>query len=308
MKGVTRRGFLGAVTAAGASLGLTPKMLADLRSVLRMRSSRPPVIWLQGQGCSGCSVSLLNTIRYATADALLTETIDLEFHPTLMASAGEVAVSAAEAAQLAGGYVLAVEGAIPTGEAGEYCHLWPGTTMVDAVEAFAENAAYILAIGTCAAYGGIPAGAPNPTGAHGVQQVLGAMPNLVNIPGCPTHPDWIVGTIAHILATGSPPPLDTFKRPMMFFGSRVHDTCAFKRLKYCGQRIMADELGDYGCLEDLGCKGKTTYADCPVRKWNSGTPNKHGDSWCIGAGSPCHGCTEFSFPDGKSPFFSGVGE
>jgi hydrogenase small subunit len=286
------------VGAAGASLGLTPAMLAELQQVLAS-GARPPVVWLQGQSCSGCSVSLLNSIYNATIDSVLTNTIDLKFHPTLMAAAGDLAVSAAEAAWTAGGYVLVVEGAIPTGSSGGFCRLWPNMTMQQALQRYAANASYILAVGTCASYGGIPAGRPNPTSAQSIQLVLGASPKLVNIPGCPVHPDWVVGTIAYILANGAPPALDSFKRPTLFFSNTVHSLCPRRGTE------EADRLGQSGCLKELGCNGPETYADCPIRRWNSGAVGQFGTSWCIGANNPCIGCTEYNFPDGMSPFYSG---
>ena len=178
---ISRRSFLKYCTSAAGALGLSASGLVRLQEVLA-KEGAPPVIWLQGQGCSGCSVSLLNTITHATIDDLLLNTIDLEYHSTVMAASGEQAVAAAEAAYASGGYVLVVEGAIPTAEGGHYCHVWPGMTVLDAVEKYSENAAYVLAVGTCAAYGGIPGGQPNPTGAVGVSDVVG-MEKLVNLPG-----------------------------------------------------------------------------------------------------------------------------
>ena len=100
------------------------------------------------------------------------------------------------------GYVLIVEGAIPTADNGAYCELWPGTSALQGVQEFGANAALVLAVGTCAAYGGIPGAQPNPTGIQSVSQVLQGK-TVVNLPGCPTHPDWIVGSIAEVLAGGT---------------------------------------------------------------------------------------------------------
>jgi hydrogenase small subunit len=136
----------------------------------------------------------------------------------------------------------------------------------------------------------------------GVGDIIGQDARLVNLPGCPVHPDWMVGTIAYILANGYLPPLDAQRRPLQYFGKRIHDQC-FKRRQYCGEGVFAEQLGDEGCMELLGCKGKQTYSDCPLRKWNSGGPGEYGVSWCIGARSPCLGCVEPDFPDGKSPFY-----
>ena len=154
---VTRRDFLKASTALAGALALKATGLMQLQTTLAAESG-PSVIWLQGQGCSGCSVSLLNSINYMTVDELLIKEINLKFHPTVMAAAGDLAVGAAVGAPA--GHVLVVEGAIPTGAGGDYCHLWPGMTMENAVTSFAQSAGAILAVGACACYGGMSGGSP----------------------------------------------------------------------------------------------------------------------------------------------------
>ena len=298
---ITRRDFLKAAAAAVAAGRMTPGALAGLIGALRGEGD-PPVIWLQGAGCDGCAVSFLNSIHYAGADQLLLNTIDLEFQNNLMAASGDLAVSAAEAAGTTPGYILVVEGAVPTGAGGKYCRLWPGTSMHDGLLDFSENAGFILALGSCAAYGGVSAGAPNPTGAKGVGQILGADPRLVNVPGCPAHPDWMVGTLSYLLTNGHLPPLDAHRRPLQYFGQQIHESCLNRR-RYCGLSASAVHLSQGGCMEALGCKGKRTYSDCYLRKWNAGDPGEYGVNWCIGARSPCLGCVQPDFPDGMSPFY-----
>ena len=158
----SRREFLKASTALAAAFGL--RAVGEAAAA----EETPSVIWLQAQGCTGCSISLLNSLTCGTAEDLLRETMHLQFHPTLMAAAGPNAVAAALAARRTGGYVLVVEGAIPTAAGGDYCYLWPGTTAWDGVRDFAARAKHVVAVGTCAAYGGIAASEPphgiNPTG------------------------------------------------------------------------------------------------------------------------------------------------
>lgn len=298
---VSRREFLKVAAAAVAAGHLAPAALAELRNVLRGEGA-PRVVWLQGAGCDGCAISFLNSIHYATADELLVNTLDVEFQSNLMAAAGDLAISAGQAAAADPGYVLIVEGAIPTGAEGKYCSLWAGMSMAEGLQLFAANAAFIIALGACASYGGVSSGAPNPTEAKGVGEILVDDPRLINIPGCPAHPDWLVGTVTYLLVNGSVPPLDAHRRPLQYFGERIHDNC-FKRRKYCGEAVLADQLSDIGCMEYLGCKGKHTYSDCPIRKWNSGGAGEYGVNWCVGARSPCLGCVNPSFPDGMSPFY-----
>ena len=298
---ISRREFLSVAAAAAAAGHLAPAALAELEKALKGRS-KPSVIWLQGAGCDGCAVSFLNSIHFAAADDLLINTLDVKFQSNLMAAAGDLAVSAAEAAGTQPGYVLIIEGAIPTGAAGRYCEIWENMTMHQAVLDFAPAAGYIIALGACASYGGVSHGAPNPTDSTGVSGIIGNDSRLINIPGCPAHPDWLVGVVTYLLTNGRVPPLDQYKRPLMYFGRRIHDDC-FNRRKYCGEPIFAQKFGDEGCMELLGCKGKHTYSDCPMRKWNSKGPGLNGVNWCIGSKSPCIGCVNPTFPDGMSPFY-----
>jgi hydrogenase small subunit len=299
---ISRRDFLKAAAAATVAGELAPGAFAALGKVLRGEGA-PRVLWLQGAGCDGCAISFLNSIYYASADTVLKNTIDLDFQNNLMAAAGDLAVSALDASAAQPGYVLVVEGAIPTGAGGLYCRMWPGVTMASALSTYSANAAFIVALGSCASFGGMSAGSPNPTTAKGVGQILVDDPRLVNVPGCPAHPDWLIGTITYLLTNGCLPPLDASRRPLQYFGRRIHDNCLNRR-KNCGNPVFANELSQEGCMEYLGCKGKHTYSDCPMRKWNSGGPGEFGVNWCIGAHSPCLGCVNSNFPDGMSPFYN----
>lgn len=278
---LNRRDFLRASSAIAAALSIRGK---PLWATTEDTSGLPSVIWLQAQGCSGCSVSLMNSLDVET---LLTQMINLEFHPTLMAAAGTLAAEHALSVSVEGGYVLVVEGAIPTGAYEQCCYALPDLTALEAVRLFATQAICTVAVGSCAAFGGVVAGYPNLTAAISVSDCLGD-DTVINVPGCPAHPDWMVGTIAHLL-NGEIPELDAHGRPREYFGGLVHEACPNRGR---GER----------CLKPLGCNGQKTRADCPIRQWNAGITGE-GTNWCIGAGSPCHGCTEPDFPDGKSPFY-----
>jgi hydrogenase small subunit len=120
---------------------------------------------------------------------------------------------------------------------------------------------------------------------------------VVNIGGCPPHPDWVLGTIGMVLL-GMKLDLDDLGRPRAFFGRLVHDNCPRRGWFDTGR--FARKFGDEGCLYELGCKGPMTYSDCPTRHWNSGT------NWVIGAGAPCNGCVEPRFFDKFAPLYEKV--
>jgi hydrogenase small subunit len=285
---VSRRDFLRAVAASSASLALGPLDLLRLREAVA-NSAGPTILWLQGSGCTGCSVSFLNYISgTAPMDAadVLIDTVNLAYHPNLMAAAGESAVAVARDAEARGGYILAVEGGIPTAFGGNACWAWSeagrDVTFLEAARELSSRAAVIMSIGTCAAYGGVSAAAPNPTGVRGVGAALGK--STLNIPGCPPHPDWIVWAIAKLL-TGSVGTLDDYGRPTALFSKKVHDVCPRKG------RGETKTYGEDGrCMKALGCQGPRTKANCPTALWNGRT------NWCVDANTPCIMCTEPTFP------------
>ena len=126
-------------------------------------------------------------------------------------------------------------------------------TMLSAVQTLAPQAAAVLAVGTCASFGGTAAAMPNPTGAKGVSEVTGVSP--INIPGCPPHPDWMVWTIATALTAPETITLDADRRPDFLYGSTVHSQCSRQNLAWSAS------LSDSGkCLNSLGCKGRLTHA------------------------------------------------
>ena len=295
---IGRREFLKYCIGSAAALGLPLSALGNLEKAFAA-GTLPTVVWLNGANCTGCTVSLANLFSsQAPTDIadLLVNTIDLAFHPNLMGAAGDLAVDNLIQAT-SGDFILAVDGGIPTAFGGSACMVWTENgkevTALEAVQTLAPKAKAVLCIGTCASFGGIPAGNPNPTGIKSVRDASGR--STINIPGCPTHPDWIVWTVAQLLS-GATVALDSFGRPATLFGSEnvnVHQRCPRKE---------SDEINTFGvegrCLKELGCKGPRTQADCPVRKWNSGT------NWCVGANAICLGCTESGFPDKFSPFYT----
>ncbi|GAB4368118.1 MAG: hydrogenase small subunit [Calditrichia bacterium] len=308
---ISRREFLqwaaAAPLAASFLKGFIPKLAAALQEAIK----EYPIIWLQTSTCSGCSVSVINTIHPSIKNVILEQVLPghqliLNYHGTLMAATGGLSIETAfsTAEKYSGKYVLVVEGAIPTKAKGIYgCVGERGNerlTMLKLINFMGQRAMATLAIGTCAAFGGLPAAKPNPSGCVGVTEVYQSLKidtPVINIPGCPCHPDWFIGTVAKILLYGMPKPeeLDKLGRLKLFFAHTIHTRCINR--DYLDEGVFAENFGEEGCLLELGCKGPFTYADCPIRLWNGSV------NWCIAAGAPCIGCTEKGFPDEHSPIY-----
>jgi hydrogenase small subunit len=250
-------------------------------AVEELASGNAPVLWLQGQSCSGCSVSLLDADAIAPAH-LITRYINLSFHQTLSATTGTQAVETVNKIIAAGGYILVVEGAVPA--AMPRACAFGGEPFGEQLIRAAKAAKAVVAVGSCASFGGIPGAENNPTGAISAVQHLknqGVSTPAILIPGCPCHPDWLLGTLTHVLKVGIPP-LDALGRPKAFFSRLMHDQCA--RFPDYEREKFAKTFGDEGCLFKLGCLGPITHTDCALRQWNGGVNS------CIRAGAPCTGC------------------
>ena len=301
---LTRRDFLRICGGGIAGISLSQMFIPEVVEALKKAANgKPPVLWIQGASCSGCSVSLLNTTHPTIAEVLL-KIIDLRFHPTIMAASGEMAIDALEktASKNRGKYVLVVEGAIPTKEDGRYCMVGEKKgkefSMLDWTTDLGKDAMAVLAFGSCAAFGGIQAAKPNPTGAVGVKKLFdmkGIKTPVINVPGCPSHPDWMVGTLAHILLYGIPE-LDELSRPKVFFGKLLHDHCPYRA--FFDKKKFCNDFNDKeGCRWLLGCKGPAAFCDAWRRHWNGGV------NWCV-QNATCIACVEPNFWDNYSPFYS----
>jgi len=290
-QGVSRRGFLKFCSATASLMALPPSAIAQVAAALAA-ARRPSVIWLSFQECTGCTESLTRS-HAPTVESLIFDAISLDYHHTLQVAAGHAAEQAREAAmeENSGKYLLVVDGSIPLGNPG-YSTI-AGISNVDMLRESAQNAAAIIAVGTCAAFGGIPHADPNPTGAVSVSDIITDKP-IINVSGCPPIPVVITGVLAHFLTFGSIPELDHLGRPVAFFGQSIHDRCYRRPFYERGQfaHTFDDEGARKGwCLYELGCKGPTTYNACATVKWNGGT------SFPIGSGHGCIGCSEPNFWD-----------
>jgi len=292
-KGFTRRDFMkwaGAITAMLALPSSFTPLMADAIKVV----DRLPVIWLHMAECTGCSESLLRS-AHPTIDSLIFDYISLEYHETLMAAVGWQAEQNLEHAmeKYKGRYILMVEGGIPTGGMESALTLGPHakTGKSIAVEA-SENAAAIFAIGTCSAFGGVQAAAPNPTGAVALSKVTNKP--VINVPGCPPSEKNIVGTLMYYILYGTLPALDVYNRPKWAYRLRIHDLCERRGHFDAGEFVeqFGDENAKDGyCLYKVGCKGPYTFNNCSKNKFNEDT------SWPVQVGFGCIGCSEPNFWD-----------
>ncbi len=292
--GTDRREFMKWASATTAMLMLPP-MFTPLIAEATELMTRVPVIWLELQDCAGNSEALIRSDG-PKIDEIVLDIISLEFHETLMAPSGHQADKQLEEAMehFKGKYLLFVEGSIPVGAGEEWCTIGASAETFKAhVERVAKDAAAVVAVGSCATFGGVPAAAPNPTGAVGVMDVIKGKP-IINIPACPANPSNMVGVLLHFVLTGQVPELDSLLRPKFAFGYRIHDNC--ERRAHFDAGEFVEEWGDVGaknnfCLYKMGCKGPMTFNNCSIVRYNEGV------NWPIGVGRGCIGCSEPDFWD-----------
>ncbi|TXT34979.1 MAG: hoxB [Comamonadaceae bacterium] len=267
------------------------------------------VLWLQSGGCGGCSMSLLCADTADFQGQLRQAGIHLLWHPSLSLETGQEALAVIQAC-LSGQtplHALCIEGAILRGPEGTgRFHLLAGTQepMLAWVQRLSAVAQHVVAVGSCAAFGGITAAGSNPTDACGLQYegdqpggLLGrdwrsrsGLP-VINVAGCPTHPGWVLETLA-ALADPQPLPadqLDALGRPRFYSDQLVHHGCT--RNEFYEYKASAEAPGDLGCMmENRGCKGTQAHADCNIRLWN-------GEGSCVRGGYACISCTEPGFEE-----------
>lgn len=309
-QGMTRRGFLQFCGYMATLLALPADAAQDIERALQTKA-RPSVIWISIQECTGCSESLLRSFE-PTLEGLILDQFSLDYHHVLQAAAGRQAEAARDGAiqRNWGKYVLIVDGGITHGADGALSTTG-GRAGIDILQSAAQGAALIVAVGSCAAFGGIPAAAPNPTQAGGTADALRDLRDsgkvkapIINVPGCPPIPEVMTGVIVYFLTYGKSPPLDALLRPLPFFGRTVHDDCP--RLPFYNEGRFAKSFDDEGarkgyCLLELGCKGTVTFNACSTVKWNQAT------SLPMKAGHGCLGCAQPGFWDRKGGFYGPIG-
>ena len=278
------------------------------------------IVWITaGLSCDGDTVSVTAAMQPSIEDVLLGNIPGLPkvhlHNPVLAYEVGDDFMSwyyRAERGEI-DPFVLVVEGSLPNEsvlEEGYWAGLGndPATgqpiTTNEWIDRLAPKAWGVIAIGTCATYGGIHAMAGNPTGAMGLADYLGwdfrsagGLP-IVNVPGCPVQPDNFMETVLYLLyqAAGLSPtiPLDEALRPTWLFGKTVHEGC--DRAGYYEQGDFAEEYGSPKCIVKLGCWGPVVNCNVTKRGWMNGIGG------CPNVGGICIGCTMPGFPDKFMPF------
>jgi len=300
IRGVSRRDFIKLCGMTATLLGLGSMGIPRVaEALIAAAARRPSVIWLNFASDTGCTEALIKA-NYPNAAQLILETMSLDYNETIMAAAGIQAEEILDQALKRGGYILIIEGAIPIKKG---YGMIARREMIDIGREFAQKAKAIIAVGSCATWGGVPAGNPNPAGLKGVREALGVQ--CINLDLCPVNEGILVATIVDFLLTNQVPELDSFGRPKIFYGQTIHDQCE-RRAHFDAGRFVErfgskeEELGY--CLYKVGCKGPETYANCSKMRYNDRV------SWCIGAGAPCIGCAEHGWVDKFAGFYERLPE
>ena len=304
-RGVSRRVFMKYASYAASLMALPPTMSTVMAQGLA-DARRQSVIWLSFQECTGCTESITRSYG-PTLEQLIFDFISLDYHHTLQAASGHAAEEARLAAmrENKGKYIVVVDGSVPVKDNGVYSTI-AGISNLQMLEETVADAFAVIAVGTCATFGGIPYANPNPTGAVPISEIVKDKP-LINISGCPPIPEAMTGTVSYVLSFGSIPELDSLGRPVAFFGETIHDRCY--RRPFYDRGMFAKSFDDEGarkgwCLFELGCKGPIAYNACATQKWNGGA------SFPIQSGHGCLGCSEPGFWDKGGfykPLSAGIG-
>ena len=280
------------------------------------------ILWIsEGMSCDGDSVSITAAGQPGIEDVLLGAIPGLPkvhlhnkvLSPTLGGEEFLKPFRQAVRDELDAPFVLVIEGSIPNekinGEGywtsfGNDEATGEPLTMDYWLDNLAPKAWGVVAIGTCATYGGIHAMAGNPTGCMGLADYLGwdfrsagGLP-IVNVPGCPVQPENFMETLTWLLyqAAGLAPviPLDDQLRPQWLFGKTVHEGC--DRAGYYEQGDFAKDYNSPKCQVKIGCWGPVVNCNVPKRGWMAGIGG------CPNVGGICIGCTMPGFPDKFMPF------
>jgi uptake hydrogenase small subunit len=193
----------------------------------------PTLLWIECGACSGESMAILGAEGRGKHGDTLPGFLDehrvrLLWHPSLSLESPKQA-AALMSSIVAGEQhltLLCVEGSIIHGPNGTgRFDTFEGRAKRDVVAELCQRADYVLAMGSCAAFGGIPAAPPNPSESTGLQftndqpggllradwRSRGGMP-VINLSACPVDAATMIETMTSLL-DGRGLELDRVGRP-----------------------------------------------------------------------------------------------
>jgi hydrogenase small subunit len=264
------------------------------------------LVWLSGAGCNGCTMAMLGSSEPGIEDLILGNVPDVPrvilVHPDLAMESGDAFLANLEQAAegMLSPFVLVLEGAIAEESLaghGSFSRLGTSAegrpvTVADWVDRLSPKAEAVIAIGSCASWGGIPAAGGNPTGARGLEDYLGrdfksragsddssGLP-VINVPGCAPTGEGFIETLIYVflhLAQLVPLDLDDERRPRWLYS---HETYPLPpRVEY--PPAVGFDLSNR----------PTIKCPVPVNGW------LRSFGGCARVGGSCIGCTERGFAD-----------
>lgn len=248
-----------------------------------MKSHKPTIVWYQAVTCNGNTHSLLSA--NSSRLELFLNSFDLIYHPSLT-----IDTTLDDILKLKNIDFLLVEGAITSDE--KYYSINQSSTK-NILEKLSQKAKYIISVGSCASYGGVHKKFEQNNDILGVEEIIDTKKyknlkhEIVNLTGCPVHPEWILQTVFSLNSFGKMS-LDYEKRPTELYSNLAHHGCT--RNEYFEWKVEGDFGQKEGCLfYDQGCRGPMTHSSCNKILWNDVSSKTR-------AGMPCIGCTEKDFP------------
>ncbi|WP_419764545.1 MAG: Ni/Fe hydrogenase [Arcobacter sp.] len=245
----------------------------------------PKVVWLQGLTCNGNTHSFLSSSSARFEQ--FNNNFDLVYHPSI--TTGKLLEEVLQSDERID-YLL-VEGAITNNE---FYFSISNKSISDILNQLISKSKFLIAVGSCASYGGVHSRFEENSDIAGVKDYISSQNlsllshEIINLTGCPVHPEWILQTLFTLKFNGSII-LDDKSRPIEIYGSLAHHGCT--RNEYFEWKVEAKSFGlKEGCLfYNEGCRGPMTHSNCNKILWNDVSSKTR-------VGMPCIGCTEYDFP------------
>lgn len=245
---------------------------------------KPTIVWFCAITCNGNTHSLLsaNSSRFE----LLLNNFDFIYHPSLTVDKSlEDILNQEEKIDF-----LLVEGSISSNK--DFFTINEDSTF-NLLNKLASKSNYIISVGSCASFGGVHAKFTQNDDVCSINKAINKdiiknlKHNIINLTGCPVHPEWILQTL-FTLKTFGKISIDEIGRPKELYGMLAHHGCT--RNEYFEWKVEGNFGQKEGCLfYSQGCRGPMTHSSCNKILWNEVSSKTR-------IGMPCIGCTEADFP------------